>query len=154
MAENLFPANLDNMTVTLDESRRDKKTGYKPGIFYDDEKGDCVRDGQYRIKSATGVEAWKQWCTNCLQTERYSSPYYSTDFGIRAEAAMKAGTRELAESILRTDIQEALLADPYGRTKYVESIAFNWSAPDTVEVTVTAVGYDGATIDLEKIIQR
>ena len=40
------------------------------------------------------------------------------------------------------------MADPYGRTSYVEDITFDWINSDSVVVDVTVVGIDDATIDI------
>ena len=148
----LFPEGYEDEVVTEDEVADEKETGYKEGVYFDAETGDFVRDGQYRVKSATGVESWEQWCINCLRTERGVYPCYSDTFGIATEDAFKAETREMAESILTREICEALANDPYGRTSYVSDVIFTWEDSDSLSVEVTVVGIDNTTIDITAVI--
>lgn len=148
---NLFPINYQNQTITSDEAEAaDKTIGYKKSLAYDFEHCKVMRDGQNKVTDATGIEAWKQWCFNCISTERYSCAAYSTDFGIQLEKAKTADTRDEVEAILTFEITEALMADPYKRTASIQNIEFNWFAPDSVEVTVTILGTDDALIDVIK----
>lgn len=142
---NLFPVDYEEEIITEDEAETDEPVGYRPGPLFTE---DLVRDGQHRFLEATGIESWKIWCRKCLMTERYSHACYSTDFGISAEAAMGAESHQVAESILVREINEALLADPYGRTQYVENIRFEWTAPDAVLAEVSIVGIEEVTIDI------
>ncbi len=148
MADNLFPLDYEKGTPALEDAEANRVTGYKPGISFDFENGDFMLDGVCRIRDADGVESWMGWCKACLVTERYKHIAYNTDFGIETSEAFKAETREKAQSLLTRQITEALEADPYGRTDYVEDIDFNWTAPDSVRVTVTVRGIDGVTIDV------
>ena len=148
----LFPLGYENEVIEKNEITDEKKTGYREGVYFDLESGDFVRDGQHRVKSATGLESWEQWCSNCLQTERGVYPYYSDTFGIRTYEAFQAETRELAESILTREICEGLANDPYGRTKYVSDIEFTWKDADAFEINLTVVGIDDATIDITTVI--
>ena len=146
---NLFPINYKNQTITAEAvEAADRTIGYKKSLGYDFENCEVMRDGQNKVPDATGIEAWKQWCFNCLSTERYSCAAYSTDFGIQTERARAAETRDEAEAILTFEITEALMADPYKRTASIQDIIFDWTAPDSVEVTVTIVGTDDALIDV------
>lgn len=144
----LFPTGYENEVVTLEDVTDKKETGYRESVFFDPETNDFVRDGQYRVKSANGLEAWEQWCRNCIQTERGVYPCYADWFGIRTREVFAAETRELAESILIREISEGLMNDPYGRTKYVSDVEFEWVNSDALEVSVTAVGIADATIDI------
>lgn len=147
---NLFPNGYNEEVVLAEDIAPDEsETGYAPSLFFD---GDILRDGQFRLVEASGVEAWEQWCKKCLSTERYGSPCYPSYLGIETEEARVAETREKAESIYTKQISEALLADPRGRTKYVESISFSWAAGDEVEIGVTVVGVDNATADFSVVI--
>lgn len=149
---NLFPTSEKSQTINTDSIATNKVVGFKPGILRNLTEGEVVRDGQNKTMSATGIESWKQWCFNCLNTQRYSCKAYSTDFGIDIEGAIKAESREETEALLEMDIREALLADPYKRTKSVPEIVFNWLAPDSLEITVTIVGINDATIDVTTTI--
>ena len=151
---NLFPEGYEDEVITAEDLASSKPTGYRNGISFDIVTGDFRRDGRNKILDSDGIESWKSWCTNCIQTERYAHLAYSSDFGISTAAAMRAESREEAESILIREITEALLADPYERTKYVEGIAFAWSAPDAVAVQVTIHGIDDVTIDVTAYLTR
>lgn len=154
MAENLFPEGYEEEVVTAEDLISGQPTGYRNGIAFDSKLGDFLRDGMHKMLDSDGIESWKSWCINCLQTERYKHLAYSTDFGIEIEKAMKATSREEAESILSRQITEAILADPYKRTKYIEEITFDWTAPDAVCVGVTIHGVDDATIDITAYITQ
>lgn len=148
----LFPEGYEDEVVTLDEITEESETGYKEGVYFDPETQDFVRDGQHRVKSATGIESWEQWCRNCLQTERDVYPCYGEKFGIKTEEALRAETKELAQSILTLEICESLANDPYGRTKYVSSVEFTWTDPESLMVDVTVVGIDNTTLDISAVI--
>ncbi len=154
MAGNLFPVGYENEIVTLYDIPDDSVVGYKPGLRFNYETGDFIQDGRYRIQDADGVESWEGWCKACLLTERYQHLAYNTDFGISTEEAFAAKSREKAEALLTREITEALEADPYGRTDYIEDITFNWTAPDAVQVIVTVHGIDGVMIDVAAEITR
>ena len=149
----LYPQHYEQETISPSEFAGETlRIGYRGGIFFDGT--DLVRNGLHDMTASTGVEAWEQWCQKCLQTERYCSILYPTDFGIQTEEAFHAATRALAESILRREIEEALTADPYGRTSHVEQIQFQWIDSDSLSVRVKAVGIENATIDLTTSLGR
>lgn len=154
MAENLFPAGYEDEIITQEDLIAEKPTGYRNGIAFDNMRGDFLRDGMHKMLDCDGIESWKSWCINCIQTERYKHLAYSTDFGIEVDKAMRATSREEAESILARQITEALLADPYKRTKYIEKITFDWTAPDSVVVDLTIRGIDWTTIDITAYITK
>ena len=154
MADNLFPEGYEEETITVDDLASKQPTGYKNGIAFDSILGDFVRDGMHKLLDSNGIESWKSWCINCLQTERYKHLAYSSDFGIETDKAMKASSREEAESILTRQITEAIMADPYKRTKFVEEITFDWTAPDSVVTTVLIHGVDDTTIDITAYITQ
>ena len=154
MAENLFPEGYEEEVITDLDLQADKPAGYRNGIAFDYELGDFPRDGMNKMLDSTGIESWKSWCINCLQTERYSHMAYSTDFGIELDAAMSANSRDEAENILTRQITEALMADPYERTAYIEDIVFDWKTDDSLVVSVTIHGVDDVTIDITAYITR
>ena len=154
MAENLFPVGYENEVITQEDLASKQITGYRNGIAFDYMIGDFLRDGMHKMLDSDGIESWKSWCINCLHTERYKHLAYNSDFGIEIEKAMKATSREEAESILVRQITEAILADPYKRTKYIEEITFDWASPDSVCVYVTICGIDKATIDITAYITK
>lgn len=154
MAVNLFPEGYETEIVTAADLAAKRPAGYLNGIAFDYQLGDFPRDGMNKMLDSNGIESWKAWCINCLQTERYNHLAYSTDFGIELEAAMRATSREEAENILTRQITEALLADPYERTAYVQDVSYDWTAPDTICVSCTIRGVDDVTIDITAYITR
>lgn len=154
MANNLFPEGYESEVITQEELASEKPTGYRNGIAFDNRRGDFLRDGMHKMLDSDGIESWKSWCINCIRTERYKHLAYSSDFGIEIDKAMKASSREEAESILARQITEAILADPYKRAKYIEQITFEWTAPDAVCVDVSIQGVDNATIDITAYITQ
>lgn len=153
MADNLYPEDYEEETISSDDVDAGP-VGYLRGVAFDYEIGDFLRDGRNRLVDASGVESWQQWCKNCLQTERYKHLAYSSDFGIDVDEAFRSTSREEAESILTRQINEAILADPYDRTAYIDEINFTWTAPDAVQVNLTIVGIDDVTIDVEAYITK
>ena len=151
---NLFPEGSEDEVITQEDIASDKPIGYRNGIAFDYQLGDFKRDGMNKILSSDGIESWKSWCINCIQTERYKHLAYSSDFGIEIDAAMRAGSRDEAESILTRQITEAIMADPYERAAHIEQITFDWTAPDTVLVDVTIQGIDDVTIDITAYITQ
>lgn len=151
---NLFPTGLENEIITADDLVENRPIGYLNGVAFDDVAGDFKRDGKNRMLDSDGIESWRSWVTNCMQTERYKHLAYSTDFGIEWDKVFAALSREEAESIIVRQIHEAVLADPYERTAYVENIVCNWTAPNAVEVTATLHGIDDVTIDVTAYITK
>ena len=147
---NLFPT--DNMVLPLDNVRPNNPVGYKQSIDFDDDLGDLARDGTFKVKTASGIEAYKQWCINCMQTERFALSSYSSDFGINTRPVRNLPDRSSKEIYLKNEITNALMADDYKRTKSVSDFVFDWFAPDAVRITVTVVGVDNAKIDISTTI--
>lgn len=144
--ENLFPADMEEMTMEEEEMEElEEQDDYIGAAAFD---RDFVRDGQNSVRGASGIDSWKQWCINCLTTEREANSLYSSDFGIAITEILQATTREEAESLFKAEAKEALEADPYERTDYVSEISFDWGT-DSVNVYIEVVGIDGATIDFE-----
>lgn len=150
---NLFPIGYEEEIITNEEAA-DKFKGYRPGIAFDDILGDFVRDGRNYLLDNTGIESWKSWCSNVLQTERYKHLAYGPDIGIEYDAVFGAESREAAESILIRQITECLMADPYGRTAYVPEISIQWVEPDSIRVDVTVQGIEDVTIDLTVYLSK
>lgn len=152
---NLYPTGYEEEIITPEEATASTTTvGYKPGVAFDYETGDFKRDGKNRLLDSEGIESWKSWCINCLQTERYMHLAYNSDFGIDTTAAMRAKSRQEAESILTREITEAILADPYQRTEYIEELTFDWEAPDAVRVNAIIHGIADVTIDITANITK
>lgn len=151
---NLFPEGYDAEIITADDLRGTTAIGYRNGPAFDNEAGDFCRDGMNKIMDADGIESWKNWCINCLRTERYKHLAYSSDFGIELDAVFAATSRDEAESILIRQINEAILADPYQRTDYIETIDVKWVGTDSLLVSVTIHGIADVTIDITAYLTR
>lgn len=151
---NLLPEGYEEEVITTEDIQGDEPVGYRNGLSFDEDKGDFRLDGRNKILDSDGIESWRSWCINCVRTERYKHLAYSTDFGIEWDAVFAAADRDEAESILTRQITEALLADPYERTDYVEAVSIEWTEPDAVTVTVTAHGMYDATIDFTAYITK
>lgn len=146
----LYPDNFfdEELEITAEDLEEQRRIGYKGSVYFDDRTGDLLRNGKNQIIPSSGTDAWHHWCIKCLQTPRYACLAYPSDYGVEIEPAFRASTREEAESILTRTITEALEADPYERLQYIQSIEYNWIAPDSVDVMLSLVGIDDATIDI------
>lgn len=151
---NLFPEGYEDEVITGEDLASGAPIGYRNGVAFDDETGDFKRDGKNQLLDSDGIESWKSWCIICIQTERYAHLACPSDFGIETAAAMRATSRVEAESILSREITEALLADPYGRTAYVEDLSYDWSAPDSVIISAIIHGIDDVTIDITAYLTK
>lgn len=154
MANNLYPEGYENETIEASDTTSSDPIGYRPGVAFDQDTGDFIRDGKNRIVDASGVASWKEWCINCIQTQRYMHLAYSSDFGIDLNKVFSASSHDEAESVLTREITEAILADPYGRTAYISNLDFDWTAPDSVQINATFVGIDDVTIDITAYIEK
>lgn len=154
---NLFPEDMEDEDLELEELEEqidEEAVGYKASICFDDGLEDFKRDGSMKLVECSGLEAWIQWCKKVIQTKRYVCQAYSDDIGIDIEQAFQAGSREEAESILENEIVEALEADPYGRTEFVQSVTFQWKNPDSVEAFCKVIGIDSNEAELQAVIER
>lgn len=151
---NLLPEGYEDEIITTEDVESEKPVGYRNGLSFDYEAGDFRLDGRHKILDSDGIESWKSWCINCIRTERYKHLAYGTDFGVEWEAVFSATSHEEAESILVRQITEALLADPYERTEYVETVEIEWTAPDAMTVKVVVHGMYDATIDITAYITK
>lgn len=132
---NLYPT-FDVPAITLENTTLNKQ---KVSIYFDFEKGDYCLDNSGKIISATPYEAWCQWCLKTVYTQRWAFLGYSDQIGIEMEEAFNQPSNKATESILIRTITEALLADPYERTKRVYDFHFNWHV-DGLNVTFTVNG--------------
>lgn len=146
MEDNLFPEDIDDIDEELLADEEDTFSGYKQGPYFDTEKGDLLLNGTGQVLIADEVNVWATWCEKIISTPRYSCDLYSTDIGIDYEEVFAADDREEAESIIESQISEALTVDPYGRTLYVESVEFDWISADSVRVEVLVVGIENERI--------
>ena len=101
------------MTVPLDNLKQNTPVGHKREFKFDYDTGDFVRDSQHRLVPASGVEAFKQWCENCISTDRYAYSSYSTDFGINLNLIMALPDKSCTKLCTEKEIAEAIMADDY-----------------------------------------
>ena len=146
---NLIPEASEEDAAAIEELEEiegsDNSPRYTPGLLFDN---DLKLNGSGNILLSDEVEAWLCWCKKILATPRYKCDEYSNQIGIDTDSAFEAKTRAEAEQILRTEIRGALKADPYRRTANVESIHFNWFAPDSVEVSTLVTGFDNIRVNV------
>lgn len=154
MENNLFPEDIDNELVDLEDENETEVTGYKLASYFDFNSGDFVLNGKGQIITADGVTGYTQWCETVLATDRYNHESYTTDIGIDFNQVFAASSREEAETILESEITEALECDPYGRTQYVQNVICEWIGPDTVEVTVDVVALDNEIVTINKTLSK
>lgn len=154
MAENLFPSGFGDIILTEDEVNAEDmtRTGYKKSANFSFEKGDFLRNGSNKIMECTPFDAWVQWCQKCVITPRFQCDAYSTDIGIDLRDVIGSSSKSEAEAILTSEISEALAADPYGRTDYVQSVEYNWISEDTVEATITVLGIEQTSATITAMI--
>lgn len=154
MENNLFPDGYDYESVDPAALSGKSAIGYRNGISFDALNGEFMRDSMNKLIDSDGIESWKSWCINCIMTERYKHLAYSSDFGIELDAIFAAESREESESILIRQITEAIMADPYQRTAYIENVKVVWTHPDTIAVNVIVRGIDDVTIDITAYITK
>lgn len=154
MADNLFPSESANNRILEAANIQQGPIGYRPSVEFNYVTGDFTRDGRHKLQDATGIEAWREWCVNCIQTERFKHLAYNSDYGIDLDAVFAAETMAEAESILTREINDAIMADPYERTAYIDSIKYKWLSPEQISVTATIVGIDDVTIDITAFLAQ
>ena len=152
---NLLPTGYETEIITAEDIADEAPIGYRNGVSFDYELlGDFRRDGKNKLLDSDGIESWKSWVFNCMQTERYKHLAYGTDFGIESDKVFAASSREEAESILTRQVTEAILADPYERTEYIDNIEITWPYPDSVQLSATLHGIQDVTIDVTEYITK
>lgn len=153
MDDVLFPEELDELDDDLVDDDVDEIVGYKEAPYFDSKLGDFLFDGHGRIVTANGLTAWANWCENILATDRYNHDAYTDDIGIDYEHIFNtAENQEEAETLLETEITDALLCDPFGRTQYVQGIEFEWTGPDEVTVSIEVVGMDNEMVTIDTVL--
>lgn len=126
-----IPAIVNN---AVGESNRQKSS-----IYFDFALGDFACNSSGSIVTATPYEAWCQWCMKTVYTQRFAFMGYSDQVGIEAAEAFNEESRNATESTLIRTITEALLSDPYERTKRVYDFLFEWNV-DGLSASFTVVG--------------
>ena len=140
MMANLFPTFAVPKVV---ENNIKEENRTKHSIYFDCEKGDIALDSNGEIKTATPYDSWVQWCLKTVLTQRWSFFAYSSQTGVEIEQALAQQDRKAQQSYIEKTVTEALLADPYQRTKRVYDFSFVWKT-DGVEVTfwINGLWYD------------
>lgn len=140
MMANLFPTFAVPKVV---ENNIKEENRTKHSIYFDFEKGDIALDSNGEIKTATPYDSWVQWCLKTVLTQRWSFFAYSSQTGVEIEQALAQQDRKAQESYIEKTVTEALLADPYQRTKRVYDFTFVWKT-DGIEVTfwINGLWYD------------
>lgn len=142
---NLYP--VFDVPNILEETQTNEGI-YKSSAYFDFQTGDFAMDGGGRVTQASGFDAWKQWCIKTIATQRRAYYNYTEGLGIEGEQAMAQPTADLQQLALETTIQDALMADPYGRT--VEVKDFVWTRDvDSLHMSCTVVGQDDRTATIE-----
>lgn len=155
--DGLFPEESDEDAEAIEdleeegEDEESEEQRYVQGLTFET---DLQLDGTGNIVLSDPEDAWLDWCKKALSTPRYLCDSYSDNIGIDTEAAFEADSRGEAEEILRSEISDALEADPYGRTATVEEVEFEWVAPDAVVVTVIITGFDSIRATIETTIEN
>ena len=85
-----------------------------PSLTVPKEYGIDFDTGQMTGKIVEGKEAIKVWIWNCLHTSRFRYGIHSWDFGWDPEEYVgKAVTTEYIQADAQTEIEEALMMNPY-----------------------------------------
>ncbi len=85
-----------------------------PSLTVPKEYGIDFDTGQMTGKIVEGKEAIKVWIWNCLHTSRFRYGIHSWDFGWDPEEYVgKAVTAEYIQADAQTEIEEALMMNPY-----------------------------------------
>lgn len=151
---NLLPVGYETEIITEEDLLDEQPIGYRNGLSFDYELGDFRRDGKNKILDSDGIESWRSWTINCISTERYKHLAYSTDFGIELDPVFAAASREEAESLLTRQCTEAILADPYERTAYIDNVVIDWPYPDGILFSCTLHGRTDVTIDITAFLTK
>ena len=154
--ESLFPQNIDS-EISEEEllaDNEDEIIKYRIAPYFDSKTGDFLLNGSGQIITADEITAYTQWCENIIATDRYNHEAYTDDIGIDYNEIFAASDREEAELIIESEISEALVCDPYRRTKFVQNVECEWTGPDEVMVSVEIVAFDNEHVTVNTTISR
>ena len=149
----LFPVDIDN-NIDLAEDFKENVTEYKKAPYFDSVTGDFLMDGSGSILDANEIETYIQWCETVVATNRYKCDAYTTDIGIDYDSVFSASTHEEAETILESEISEALLVDPYNRTNYVQNVSCEWIGTNEVHVLIEVVAFENEIVTIDTVISK
>lgn len=100
-------------------------SSYGKTVQFDFEKHEFMLSPTGKMKTASGSDAWGEWCVKALCTERYKYLIYSTDYGEELDTLMgQSKAHQLIESEVRRMTKECLECDP--RTASVDEFSFQW----------------------------
>lgn len=120
----------------MTKPEKDRRNRDVYSINFDFEKGGFVLDKGGVVEKADPYKAWAQWCLKTVYTERGAHYAYSDAIGTEKIAAFQENTKAAQESAFERTITEALLADPYNRTVYVNDFSFDRRA-DGLHISFT-----------------
>lgn len=144
---------MPNLYPEFDESAMEEaginteENPFKLAPYFDYETGDFVRQSGNKIRYASGIEAWEQWCMKAVMTKRYATLAYTDDYGSEILNALRSENREEAKSIIERTITETLMVDR--RTDHIESIEFLELSSDGLEVEIVVVSIEGEAINFK-----
>lgn len=118
---------------------------FKRSYYFDFETGDFRTDGGNRVLSATGYDAWVQWCIKAVQTERYACIAYPDNYGAELDDVRNQPNRKAAESAMARTITETLTQHPM--TESVRGFSHSWDS-DGLITTFTVYPRDGAPVEV------
>ena len=150
---NLFPVDIDS-DIGLEGDFEGTETEYKKAPYFDSVTGDFLMDGSGSILDANEIETYIQWCEAIIATNRYKCDAYTTDIGIDYDSIFSASTHEEAETILESEISEALLVDPCKRTNYVQNVSCEWVGSDEIHVLIEVVAFDNEIVTIDTVINK
>lgn len=150
---NLFPADLDN-DIDVEIADEETEVGYKKGPYFDSITGDFIVDGSGAIVDADEISAYIQWCEAVIATDRYNHDAYTNDIGIDYDSIFSAKTHAEAETLLESEISEALAVDPSHRTNYVQNVQCEWLGPDEIHIIAEVVALDNELVTIDTIISK
>ncbi|MBB6730060.1 DUF2634 domain-containing protein [Cohnella zeiphila] len=119
-----------NLFPTVDAGVEAAPADSAPVMFgrsyrFDYEAGEFVLTPTGKIAGAEGTDAWLEWCSKALQTERYRYLVYSRNYGQEFDGLIGLGlSRAGVESEISRMATETLMADP--RTASVRNFSFSW----------------------------
>ncbi len=147
----LFP--VFDVPSTLAENSKPNTQTYNVAPLWDFQNNDFVTDGSGKLLYGSGYDAWVLWCKKSILTQRFAFLSYSENIGIESDESFKEPDRSAIESSFERTITEALLADPMGRTKQVNSFNFLWKS-DSLYITCTVLGTDGNSAEISAQINQ
>lgn len=122
----------------------------RSAIYFDFENGDFKLDNTGKIETASSYDSWVQWCLKTVFTQRFAYLAYSSQTGVELEEAFSQNDRASQESYIERTITEALLADPYSRTKRVYDFKFNWLTDGVrVEFIISGIWNDDYNMNVQ-----